>query len=120
MLSAWSSLWHPLLLASTRVIPTWLPATTPPLDPAGHLIILFRTSASRALPDGWLAQAEATGACVLRRLRCREEMLAAALERLGGDRVEIDPDLAADFLALGYCHLSSGTADPQDSLYEQP
>jgi len=32
-------------------------------------------------------------------------MLAAALERLGPDAPTVDGDLAADFLALGYCHL---------------
>lgn len=103
VLSAWSTLWHPLLLASARVIPSWLPATAPPLDPSGHLIVIPDFCES-SLPDGWLSQAEAAGACLLRRLRCREDMLAAALERLGGPRPEIAPDLAADFLALGYCH----------------
>ncbi len=103
VLAAWSTLWHPLLLASARVAPSWLPATTPPLDPAGHLIVIPDFCES-SLPDGWLSQAEAAGACVLRNLQRRDDMLAAALERLGGDPTPIDPDLAADFLALGYCH----------------
>ena len=103
LLSAWSALWHPLLLAEARAIPGWLPASTPPLDPSGHLIIV-PDCCEAALPDGWLAQAEAAGACVLRHLRSRDDMLAAALERLDGGRPAIDPDLAADFLALGYCH----------------
>ena len=30
LLSAWSALWHPLLLASARAIPRWLPAASPP------------------------------------------------------------------------------------------
>ena len=90
-------------LASAGSIPGWLPATTPPSDlcrPPDHLPDCCESS----LPDGWLAQAEAAGACVLRHLRRRDDMLAAALERLGRRRPEIDPDLAADFLALGYCH----------------
>ncbi len=104
LLAAWSVLWHPLLLASARVIPGWLSATTPSLDLSGHLIILPNCCES-SLPDGWLAQAESAGAFVLRNLSSRDELLAAALERLGGSKTEIDPDLAADFLALGFCHL---------------
>jgi len=57
------------------------------------------------LPEDWLTQAETAGACVLRKLPHREDMLAAALERLGTDQPPVDPDLAADFLALGFCHL---------------
>ena len=41
---------------------------------------------------------------MLRNLRHRDEMVAAALERLGPDRPTVDADLAADFLALGFCH----------------
>ncbi len=104
LLSAWSALWHPALLAGSRSIPRWLPAGSPPPDPAGHLVILPECCDSM-LPEEWLAQAEAAGACVLRGLPNRDDMLAAALERLGDDGPAIDADLAADFLALGFCHL---------------
>jgi alpha-mannosidase len=103
LLSAWSVLWHPQLLANARIIPNWMPATTPPMDLSGHLIIVPDCCES-SLPDGWLTQAETAGGCVLRNFRCRAEMLAAALARLGGTPADVDPDLAADFLALGYCH----------------
>src|SRR3989304_5738237 len=104
LLSAWSALWHPLLLASARVIPRWLPAASPPPDPSGYLITLPDCS-DPSLPEDWLPQAEAAGVCVLRNLQHRDDMLAAALERLGDDRPNVDPALAADFLALGFCHL---------------
>ena len=65
LLSAWSTLWHPLLLASAGPIPRWLPATSPPPDPSDNLIILPDCCRS-SLPEDWLAQAEAAGACVLR------------------------------------------------------
>ena len=58
-----------------------------------------------SLPEDWIAQAEAAGACVLRDLPNRDEMLAVALERLGPDHPSVDAELTADFLALGFCHL---------------
>jgi len=54
------------------------------------------------LPDGWLKDAESAGACVIRNKKNRGEMLEAILERLG--QPAVDPELAADFLALGFCH----------------
>ena len=104
LLSAWSALWHPRLLASARTIPRWLPASSPPQDPSGYLVIL-PDCCEPSLPEDWLPQAEAAGAWVLRNLRHRDEMLAAALERLDADPSNVDPDLTADFLALGFCHL---------------
>jgi len=104
LLSAWSVLWHPALLAGSRSIPRWLPAGSPPPDPTGHLVILPDCCESM-LPEEWLAQAAAVGACVLRGAKNRDDMLAAALKLLGDDCPTVDPDLAADFLALGFCHL---------------
>ena len=104
LLSAWSTLWHPLLLASAQAIPRWLPATSPPPDPSNNLIILSDCCRS-SLPEDWLAQAESAGACVLHDLPNRDAMLAAALEKLGPDRPSVDAELTADFLALGFCHL---------------
>ncbi len=134
LLSAWSALWHPALLADTQTIPGWLPASCPPLESSGNLIVVPDCCES-SLPDGWLAEAEAAGACVLRKLQRRDQIVAAALERLGDcpdfrpgdcpnfrlsengtvplgaadaaqlDHPVLDPDLTADFLALGHCHL---------------
>ena len=89
LLSAWSALWHPALLAGSRSIPRWLPAGSPPPDPAGHLVILPDCCDSM-LPEEWLTQAEAAGACVLRgaaesrrHAGCR---LGTVGRRLPGDR----------------------------------
>ena len=103
LLSAWSALWHPLLLASARAIPRWQPAANPAQEPSGCLVIV-PDCCEPLLPEDWLTCAEAGGACVLRNLRHRDEMVAAALERLDADRPTVAPDLAADFLALGFCH----------------
>jgi alpha-mannosidase len=104
LLSSWSALWHPALLADAEAIPEWLPASCPPSEPAGNLIVV-PDCCSSSLPDGWFAEANAVGACVLRHLPHRDQIVAAALERLGPDHPAVDPDLAADFLALGHCHL---------------
>jgi alpha-mannosidase len=104
LLSAWSALWHPVLLAAVRAIPRWYPATSPPEDPTGHLFILPDCCES-LLPEDWVSEAEEAGAVVLRKLAHRDDMVSSALERLGQGAVEVDSELAADFLALGFCHL---------------
>ena len=102
LLSAWSALWHPALIDSAQVMPSWSPADQPPQEPVGSLIILPDCCQS-LLPTGWLAEAEASGAAVLRKFKHRTEMVNAGLECLDGSPAKIDPDLAADFLALGFC-----------------
>ncbi len=109
LLSGWSALWHPALIHATGTVPSWAPAESPPAEPSGHLVIVPDCS-GELLPDDWLAQAEEANACVLRGLKTRPEMIAAILERLHGDPdpvepVRINPEIVADFLALGYCHL---------------
>ncbi|MEN6457680.1 MAG: hypothetical protein ABFC63_02015 [Thermoguttaceae bacterium] len=112
LLSAWSSLWHPALLAAAKRIPVWQPADTPPSEPCGSLFVIPDCCAT-LLPDGWIAEAEQGGAWVLRNFENRDQMVAAALDLLrtcdeaaspyGLDK--LDREVAADFLALGYCHI---------------
>lgn len=104
LLSGWSALWHPALLAGAQALPCWLPPSTPPLDPAGNLIIV-PGCVEPLLPEGWISEAEASGAGVLRGLADRPQMLDAALGRLDPSAPEYAPEIVADFLALGYCHL---------------
>lgn len=108
VLSAWSALWHPSLVASAQRVPTWFPATEPPASPAGYLMILPQCG-DISLPDGWVPKAEAAGARVLADLPDRPRMVAAALELLepapgDADPDDLDSDLVADFLALGFCY----------------
>jgi alpha-mannosidase len=104
LLSAYSALWHPALMASAQTMPRWVRAEDPPQEPAGHLVMLPGSSEGR-LPADWLGRAEVAGACVIRGLQHRDEMVAAALERLDGGAGGVEPRLAGDFLALGFCHL---------------
>jgi alpha-mannosidase len=103
LLSAWSALWHPALLAGAEGLPDWLPATTPPPNPAGCLVIV-PDCCNASLPGDWLAEINPAETCLLQGHADREQMLAAALKAPGVDARPVDADLAADFLALGYCH----------------
>jgi alpha-mannosidase len=102
LLSAWTALWHPAVIAAAGTMPKWHPAGEPPDEPAGHLLVI-PPSAEPLLPPDWLSHAEALGAKMIRGKRSRAEMVAAALEMVGA-KTTVDADLAADFLALGYCH----------------
>ena len=64
LLSAWTTLWHPALLAGQDEIPCWLPPSTPPPDPTGCLVIV-PDCCRPSLSEQWLAEAEAAGACLL-------------------------------------------------------
>jgi alpha-mannosidase len=105
ILAAWTALWHPALVAAARAMPHWAAAQAPPEQPTGHLV-LVPPAAEDLLPAGWLAEAEESGAVLLGNLRNRDEMVAAALGRLEGAAPAVDPELAADFLALGFCHFT--------------
>lgn len=107
ILSAYSALWHPALVAAAGSMPRWARAEDPPQGPEGALIVAPEVCESR-LPSDWLAQTESWGLCVLRGLRHRAEIVSAALERLDGGRAAAEalcPELVQDFLAFGYAHL---------------
>ncbi len=103
LLSSWSALWHPALLASADKAPIWKRVEDPPLELDGRLITVPSLSASR-LPTGYVQRAKEEGALVIRKTASRKEILELALAELD-DAPEIDPELAADFLALGYAFL---------------
>jgi alpha-mannosidase len=103
LLSAWTALWHPAVLAAAGTMPHWVAAASPPDDPADHLILLPPT-AEPMLPDDWLDHAQQMGARVVRGFRRRSEMVAAVLALIESPPPAIDPDVVADFLALGYAH----------------
>jgi alpha-mannosidase len=102
LLAHWTALWHPTLIASAEKAPQWVRVDDPPNDFPERLIAVPNVAKER-LPTGYAARAKENGATVLRNLSQRPEILAAALEPIGGSNV--DDDLAADFLALGYAYL---------------
>ncbi|HEY2838914.1 MAG TPA: hypothetical protein VGJ26_07190 [Pirellulales bacterium] len=104
LLAAWSSLWHPALLAHTGRMPTWHRADSPPETLAGRLIVI-PPNCEPLLLAGWASRATAEGAHVVRKLHKRAEIIAAALAGLD-EQPAVDPELVADFLALGFGYLS--------------
>lgn len=104
ILSSWSALYHPTLLATAQTLPRWISAQEPPKDPTGTLIMLPQSS-EKNLAAGWLDEALESDAVLIRGLEHREEMVDAALDRIEEGSLNVDPELVADFLALGFCHL---------------
>lgn len=104
LLGAWSALWHPALLANAGRLPTWNRADCPPSELAGRLLIIPKVS-ERLLTAGWATRAQSEGAILVRKLQQRQEIVAAALAATECNSAGISTDLAADFLALGYCYL---------------
>lgn len=101
LLAAWTSLWHPALIAAANSAPTWSRVDDTPANLTERLLVVPTVSGSE-LPTGFVQRAQSEGACLIRNQTDRASIVAAALEQLdGGDR-GIDPELAADFHALGY------------------
>lgn len=104
VLSAWTALWHPALVAAAGKLPGWVRAQDPPSDPTGCLITVPHASESQ-VPSGWLDSVSRTTACVLMGLKHRHELIAAALAMLDDAPPPLDAGAVADFLALGFAHL---------------
>jgi len=104
LLSCWSALWHPALVAAADSKPTWCRVDDPPPVLANRLLVIPDVSQPQ-VPSGLLARATAEGARVVCGLVEREAVIQAALESLEGDGGTADPELVADFLALGFCYL---------------
>ncbi len=104
LLASWTALWHPALLAAAGSTPAWHRVDDPPEDLSDRLIVV-PTVAQDQLQTGFAQRAKDEGACLVRRKLDRNEIVAQALEELDGGDGGVDADLAADFLALGYCYL---------------
>ena len=102
LLNAFAVVWHPALLATAKVLPTWCRADSPPESSKPRLVLVPRTCESW-LPAGWAERMAAEGSVVVRNTSERDKMLEEALRPLA--EIQVDPNLAADFLALGFCYL---------------
>jgi alpha-mannosidase len=103
LLAAWCSLWHPALLAAAGTVPVMHRVDMPPELLEGRLIAVPPFCVDR-LPAGYVARAEAESAGLVRAVS-RDEGVQAALNALGGSVDGVEPELAADYLALGFCRL---------------
>ncbi len=100
LLAAWSALWHPALIAGARKAPGWQRADSPPTEAAQRLIVVPSVAFDR-LPIGFAARVKEDGALLICKAKTRSEILDVALGAIDAQQ-SVDPDLAADFLALGY------------------
>ena len=104
LLANWTALWHPALIAAAGRAPTWARVDSPPADLKDRLLLVPAVSNDQ-LPTGFTQRAQTEGACLLRKMTDRREILTRAFELLDGVPAQIEADLAGDFLALGYCYL---------------
>jgi alpha-mannosidase len=111
LLSAWTALWHPAILAATGAPPAWHPADTPPEPETleGELIIVPPVSRER-LPSDWCDRFAATqprNPPLIEPFADRGQTIAAALAAASIEPQPslADSDVAGDFLALGYAYL---------------
>ena len=103
LLNAFAVLWHPSLLDAANLLPRWERADDPPtLSPKS--LVIVPTISRDWLACMWLDEAPESGATVISDVDERQELLARCLERIDVPK-ELDPDVAADFLALGHCYL---------------
>ena len=103
LLAAWTTPWHPALLADAGVLPTFHRLDVPPESLSGRLMVIPSFCLER-LPAGYPARAESDGGLLVR-VSNRDEATAAALAALPGGAARVDERLAADFQALGFARL---------------
>lgn len=104
LLAAWSGLWHPALIAAVDKVPQWFRADAPPENPRNRLIVIPQVSDGLLLP-GWPTRAKTEGAKLIRKIKTRPELVAAALAAFDPPLAKGDDDLAAEFHALGMAFL---------------
>ncbi len=104
LLSAWTALWHPALLATTGLAPRWQRGDNPPTQ-LSDLLILVPGVSQKELPTDFAQRAAQEGAFLIAGDFPRDELLHRALEPVADLAQRLDEDLVADFLALGYCYL---------------
>ncbi|HEX4412782.1 MAG TPA: hypothetical protein VH107_04080, partial [Lacipirellulaceae bacterium] len=109
LLAAWTSLWHPALIATTERMPGWHQAEEPP-DPASldaELVLVPPPSRER-MPSDWCDRLRATAPQnppAVETVASRQETVAAVLAVAGIDANVVDNEVAADFFALGFAYL---------------
>ncbi len=105
LLTCWTALWHPRLVADASRMPTWYRADLPPQHDRPRLLALPQNQLLSS-PDVLEREVTGAGGKVVRDACSRDAFLAQVwpdgppFEETAEDR-----DLAADFFALGYAYL---------------
>jgi alpha-mannosidase len=102
LLAAWCAPWHPALIAAVGAVPTWHRVDVPP-EHLGEKLLCVPPFCLDRLPAGFTSRAEVEGGVLV-----AESSLAAATAKaleVAGISSAVDPHLADDFHALGFCRL---------------
>lgn len=105
LLNAFAVLWHPVLLAAAESLPQWRRADESQ-EVRPNCLILVPPPSVDWVPHGWGERARREGSHVVTGVTERQELLQACLQPLE-ETPDVDPDLAADFIAFGLCYLHS-------------
>jgi alpha-mannosidase len=109
LLNAFAVPWHPALLTLCASAPRWHRSDEPP-DDFDRRLIFVPAITEDWLPHEWVDEARERGATVISGIKDRAELLDAALVAANvacpdNESHGLDPDIVADFLALGTCRL---------------
>ena len=133
ILNAFAVAWHPWVLAQTRTLPGWHRADSPP-EPISGRLILVPSACEDRLESDWIGRQRDAGSIVISGFCKRDELLTEVLAAARGwiptlptangasipqscdgpggsgaaaitSPEQLDPELVADFLALGTTHL---------------
>jgi alpha-mannosidase len=104
LLAAWTSLWHPTILANIGKIPGWIRVEDLSPSQAGRFVAVPSVS-SALISDETIARMAQEGGICLRVGVSRDDLLSQVLPKIDRGEIFVDPELVADFHALGYCYL---------------
>lgn len=104
LLNCFAVSWHPALLEVTGRLPKWHRADCPPEEELGRYLVLVPTGCESWLATGWVDRVIAAGGIVVRGLSERSALVGEIERQFLAGR-PLDPDLAADFYALGHIGL---------------
>lgn len=109
LLSAWTALWHPALIAATERLPGWHRADEPP-DPSSleNELVLVPPPSRQRMPSDWCDRLRATAPNnppPVETTASRQETISAMLSAAVIDASAMPADVVADFLALGFAYL---------------
>lgn len=104
LLNSFSILWHPAVIGSMGATPRWERADDA-LPVLPNRLVVVPLPCQEMVPPTWIERARREGATIIAGEHDRKKMLDAALAPL--EPVDLDPELIADFLALGTAHLQT-------------
>lgn len=107
VLDAYTALWHPALIAHARCMPTWRRNDDAEEKSWEGALVTLPQICRDDMPGYWLDALREQGAMVLdcAEVPERNEIMERALKQADITPHHLDPEILADFLALGLCHL---------------